>query len=260
MLKITWFGTATIKFDDKKNSLIFDPFIRIDKRNNDYFIKKMSKVKNIFITHGHIDHTMDLPIIFQDKVCNIHCTLSPYRRLIKEGINKNNLKLIKPTDNIKIGDFDITVLKGKHIRFNLGLIIKTIFNKNIIKYSSNLLILIKAHFKHKEAHETISYYIKHHKMTFLLLGSMALDKNTNYPTNVDYLILPFQGRSDLNKKVVPLLQKIKPKNIILSHFDNSFPPISTTVDISYLPIITNNKINLIIPKYDTEILIKKKEN
>ena len=123
----------------------------------------------------------------------------------------------------------------------------------MIKYHSNLPIIIKNHLKCHENGETVCYFVKTDNKKLLFMGSMALDKNTIYPKNVDYLILAYQGRSDLDKKIVPIIDKIKPKSIILSHFDNSFPPVSKDVDISGLKNVIDKKIKLIIPKYEEEI-------
>ena len=253
MIYVTWYGTASVKIEYKDTSILFDPFIRVDKINDSSFLNNFI-CDNVFITHGHIDHTLDLPIIYNNKKVIIHATDSPYKRLLKEGFDSSSLTEIKPGDKFRFGDINVEVLKGKHIRFNIPLIIETLFNKNVIKYSKYLPRLIVGHLTHHEAGETVAYYITIDKTKILLMGSMALDSNTNYPTDVDYFILPFQGRTDLNKKVVPIINKIHPKNVILSHFDNSFPPISTDVDISKLNTIIS-PVNLIIPKYDTKIPI-----
>lgn len=253
MINITWFGTASFKIEYKGASIIFDPFIRVDKINDKQFLNNFY-CENIFITHGHIDHTLDLPTIYSDRKVLIYVTNSPYQRLLKEGFSKTNLVKIEPGNNFKVGDITIKVLKGKHIKFNISLVFKTLFNKNVIKYSKYLPHLILGHLTHHEAHETVAYYITINDKNLLLMGSMALDENTIYPTNVDYLILPFQGGTDLNEKVVPIINKLHPKNVILSHFDNSFPPVSTEVDISKLGTIIY-PVKLIIPKYDTKIII-----
>ena len=93
--------------------------------------------------------------------------------------------------------------------------------------------------------------------SFFVLGSMNLDKNTKYPKDIDYLILAYQGRSDLDKKVNDIIERINPKNVIISHFDNSFPPISKDVNISNLKNIINKNINIIIPTYDKNIVLTK---
>ena len=254
MINLTWYGTNSIKITSNEESILFDPFIRFDKRNDKKIINNYKNVKNIFITHGHLDHTMDLKKIYKDENVKIHCTKTPYNKLKKE-INVNNLTIIKPNDSFNIKDIKIKVYKGKHIKFDLKLIIKTLINKNIIKYYKNIPLLIKNHIRCKENNETIIYYLNISNLKILLMGSMALDKNTVYPKNIDYLILAYQGRSDLDKKVIDIIDIIKPKNIILSHFDNSFPPISTNVDINKLKKVINKNINLIIPEYEKEIFL-----
>ena len=248
MIKLTWYGTFSIKLKTNKSKILIDPFIRYEKRYDEDFKDNFYNVKDIFITHGHLDHTMDLYTLYKDKNVIIHTTNTVYNRLIKEGFNANNLYKINYDDEFNIGDINIKVIHGKHIKFDLKLILKTIFNKNIITYHKNLIPLIKAHFKCKENKETVNYYITINNKKLLFMGSMALNKKTVYPKNIDYLVLAYQGRSDLDKKIDSIINTIKPKKIILAHFDNSFPPISSDVDISKLKYK-----NIIIPEYEKEI-------
>nr|AGS53562.1 hypothetical protein [uncultured bacterium contig00062] len=64
----------------------------------------------------------------------------------------------------------------------------------------------------------------------LLLGSLNLDDNTEYPEGPDLLILPFQGRSDIIEYAMTIIDKLRPKNVFLDHFDDTFPPISSSVN------------------------------
>ena len=258
VVTLTWYGTYSIKLEYGKNKILFDPFIRYDKKGDDDFKKNFYGVNNIFITHGHIDHTMDLVKLYNDKNVKIHVTNSPYKRLLKDGLSKNKLRKINYNDNIKIDNINVKVIKGKHIKFDLKLILNTLFNKNVIKYFKNLCILAKNNFKCKEAGETVSYYVNINNLSLLFMGSMALDENTSYPQNIDYLILAYQGRSDLDKKINNVLNVIKPKNLIVAHFDDSFPPVSKKVDLNNLKKVISKNINLIIPEHDKKIILKKK--
>ena len=122
-----------------------------------------------------------------------------------------------------------------------------------IKYFKNALYLGFNHAKNPLKGEIAAYYIKYNNINIFVMGSMNWDKNITYPKNIDYLILAFQGRSDLNEKVKDILNILKPKHIILSHFDNSFPPISKDVDIRYI----RNLKGVIVPEYEKIIEIKK---
>lgn len=43
------------------------------------------------------------------------------------------------------------------------------------------------------------------------------------------LILPFQGRSDLEEYGLQIVRRLKPGKVYLDHWDDTFPPISDTV-------------------------------
>lgn len=257
MLNLYWYGTFSFKLESNSSKILIDPFIRYDKIDDSDFINNFLDVEDVFITHGHLDHTAHLKRIYNNKKIKIHVTKTPYKRLLKDGLSYNQLVNINYGDMLNTGNFSIKVLHSKHIRFDLKLIFQELFNKDVIKYRKNLLEIIKQHLLRSEAGETVSYFIEVDKTSFLFMGSMALNKDTKYPTNVDYLVLAYQGRSDLDKKIIPVIDTINPKNIILGHFDNSFPPVSKSVDVSGVKKMYDGKINIIIPKHDEVLTLKK---
>ena len=74
-----------------------------------------------------------------------------------------------------------------------------------------------------------------------MLGSLNLDEDTEYPKGVDLLILPLQGRSDVSKFAMHVIDRLQPKKVLLDHFDNSFPPISSYVDTEHFASLMNSK-------------------
>ena len=61
------------------------------------------------------------------------------------------------------------------------------------------------------------------------MGSLNLADGEDYPQGLDILALPFQGRSDLETYALSFIEKIRPKTIYLHHFDDAFPPVSSSV-------------------------------
>ena len=59
---------------------------------------------------------------------------------------------------------------------------------------------------------------------------MGMDPETEYPVGADLLIMALQGRSDQDDYAMQIVEKLKPKKIFLYHIDDSFPPMSSTVD------------------------------
>lgn len=63
------------------------------------------------------------------------------------------------------------------------------------------------------------------------MGSADLDDSVDYPINADALILAHQGRSDIDEHNQRIVNILKPKRVLLDHYDNSFPPISSNVEV-----------------------------
>ncbi len=64
-----------------------------------------------------------------------------------------------------------------------------------------------------------------------LMGSANLNENENYETGADLLILPHQGRSDIDEINTVIVQKLKPKRVLLDHYDDAFPPYSAQINV-----------------------------
>jgi L-ascorbate metabolism protein UlaG (beta-lactamase superfamily) len=228
-MKLKWYGTATILLEKDGTQLLFDPFFSL---NSTAFkpLDDLAAVKNILVTHGHLDHIIGIPIITKHggNEATVYCTATPHKVLTSKGVER--IQKITPGDVLNIGAFEVRVLKGKHIAFNKGLILKTIFNPRVLAYRNNLVFLGKENKVCVEAGETVVYDIYSAQKRVLLLGSLNLDEHTEYPEGVDLLILPFQGRSDISRYAIPFIDRLRPKKILLDHFDDTFPPISSAVD------------------------------
>ena len=60
-MKITWYGTATIGLDDGETKLLFDPFVRMNRRIETTPVEGFAGFDAVFVTHGHIFNRDHLP-------------------------------------------------------------------------------------------------------------------------------------------------------------------------------------------------------
>jgi L-ascorbate metabolism protein UlaG (beta-lactamase superfamily) len=194
----------------------------------------LSALENILVTHAHLDHIIDIPIITKHSgnKAFVYCTATPYKVLTSKGLASERIQKIAHGDVLNIGAFEVRILKGKHIAINKMLILKTIFNRRFLANRDNIKFLSKENKVCTEAGETVVYDIYSAQKRVLLLGSLNLDEHTEYPQGVDLLILPFQGRSDISSYAIPFIDRLRPKKVLLDHFDDTFPPISSSVDTS----------------------------
>ena len=218
-MKLKWFGTATILLEQDGTQLLFDPYFPLNDKIFKPPMNELASIDNIFVTHGHFDHIVDIPSVMKhgNGKSMVYCTAKPLDTLLSRGVDKERIHRIELGDVLKIGPFEVSVLKGKHVVFNMKLIMKTLFRPDIFVYRKNLKRLLKENKECSEAGETVVYDIIVGGRRILLMGSLNLDDNTNYPKGADLIIMPFQGRSDLSEYVMPIIERLQPKKVMLDH-------------------------------------------
>ena len=230
-MRIKWYGTATILIEQDGTRLLFGPFL---SRNNKVYqppLDELSSVETILVTHGHFDHIADIPVILKHGKGNatVYCTEKPRDTLISKGVEEKQVQKIAPGQVLYFGPFTLRVLKGKHILFDKALVLKTVLSPRILMHLNNLRYILRENRSCLEASETVMFEISAGDTHILLMGSLNLDDNTEYPVGSDLLILPFQGRSGIGNYALRFIDRLQPKKVLLVHYDDSFPPISSVV-------------------------------
>lgn len=229
-MNVTWYGTASIGIDDGKTKILFDPFVRMNKKLKSFTIDDFTGSDGVFITHGHFDHIYNIPELAQkDKNVKFYCTKTPCETLKKKGISADRFNVIAPGDVVEIGDFKITAYQGRHVVFDLGYM-KTVFARCVVKCP----LFFKYLFLNQtmpEAGEILIYKIENGGKTVLLMGSYGTDEFTEYPKNPDLFVLANGGSVSIPKLAKPFLETITPKKVFFDHFDDAFPPLTRDFDI-----------------------------
>lgn len=239
-MKVTWYGTASLLIESGEDKILIDPFLTLYGAENHPSLLSYIKEDSILITHGHYDHLASVPKIMSDSDATVYCSATPALTLEKRKVDGDQIVIIRPGDVLTFGSIKVKVLQGKHVKYDKKLIRKTLLRPRVLRYFSNLLLLGWNRLKYREAQETLIYQIEAEGKVVLVLGSLALDENTEYPQYVDMLVLPYQGSSDLVTKAVSIIERISPRTVLLDHFDDAFPPITTPIDTKPLKKALDN--------------------
>ena len=234
-MKITWLGTASIAIESEGRKILFDPFAVLIGGSHPESLDLFAEYDVIFITHGHFDHLFFVPELLEMSGPTVFCGEVSARTLEKYVEDTDTVCVVAPGMEIPVGPFTVRVFRGKHVEVPRG--IRTLRRMaqpaSCLRHIRNLPFIVYAHSHFPEGGETLVYGIEAEGKQILLAGSMNFapaDLET-YPDHPDLLILPYQGFVDLEARAREMIDRVHPKRILLSHFDDAFPPVTRNVDL-----------------------------
>ena len=232
-MKITWLGTASVRIETEGERILFDPFVQLAGGENPNCIDDFWQDRTVFITHGHLDHLMEAPELLDAETgsdATVFCGKAAADTLHKILDDTGNEGVLNPGDVIRLGSVSVRVWEGKHARPGKAAIVKKLFSGRLFQHMKNALALAYLHPKFPEGGQTLMYEVCAEGKRVLVMGSLGLQENIEYPQGADLLILPYQGSACLESAALDVTARLLPKRILLDHFDDAFPPVSESVD------------------------------
>ena len=128
-MKITFFGTTTLLFDDGTDQLLFDAhFTRpsllryifgntaTDQTvvNEMMSIHRIDRLRAIFISHSHHDHVMDASYIANRCNALIYGSVSALNVARGGNVPESRLVEFKGNETYEVGDYRVTVIPSLH--------------------------------------------------------------------------------------------------------------------------------------------------
>lgn len=175
-------GHSTIKFNNSKKIIYFDPY-NIKENYNDADI--------IFITHDHYDHfsTVDIKKIRKDNTI-IVVTKDIYPKALEIGFLENNIIRVIPNSSYKINDINFKTIPAYNI------------NKQF----------------HPKENNWVGYIIEIDNTKFYIAGDTDMTEE-NMKIKCDVAFLPVGGTYTMTyEEAATLANKIQPKFVVPIHY------------------------------------------
>lgn len=235
-MEITWYSAASLVMREGDAAIAFDPFFGMSvgcfTDQNPVSLPKddFDRVTDVFVTHGHVDHIYHLPELCGASHFRIHCTPAPRKTLIRRGVPTERIVPAAAGGTDSVPPFAVTAYRSRHCRYDLPIILKTVFRRRFLRHLMHALRFRWEMLGFPEKGEILMYEVSCRGKRIQVLGSLGLEAHTDYPVGADVLILPFQGRSDLETYALGIVRRLRPRTVLLDHYDDAFPPISADID------------------------------
>ena len=259
-LHITWLGTASLLVEAAGISIAIDPYLRSGGSGLPPFpLDRMAEVSAIFITHPHLDHFADIARLMKMAPAPVYVCRRGIEIARAEGIDIARLVEVAPGDAISVGDLTVHVYRGRHCRFDARLVARTLARCVHPRHLGRALGLARLNrrFSIDPNRDVLAFEVASSDTSALVFGSAALAAGVAYP-QADVLVYPYQGRSDMAAYSLPLLRALGIPRVVLSHFDDAFPPVSHGMDTDELVCLARRElpeVEIIRPRFDETITV-----
>jgi L-ascorbate metabolism protein UlaG (beta-lactamase superfamily) len=258
--ELTWLGTAGFRVRNGDKAFLIDPYLSRNRRARPIQglgPKDISQGGQIFISHGHFDHILDVPGIATRLGAKVFCHSTQARSLVRDGLGPGLVVEVEGDGQLfEFGSFSARADFSRHIKFDLPLIIKTLLRINIRLPA--LLPLTREY----PPGQVLSWRFQFPGISIRHFGSAGYTQEeleNLAQERTDMIMIPLQGHSRICDIALEHVRILRPKKVIAHHQDDFFPPISQEVDIEpFLRGMSSEfpEIEMIVPKLNEPIPLR----
>lgn len=241
-MKITYFGTTTLLFDDGIDQILFDThftrpslakYIAGAKAETntalcDQLIKlhHIDRLKAIFVSHSHHDHVMDAPYIANKCSATVYGSSSAKNVAIGGGVPEENIVVFEEGRAYSVGSYKIRILKSLHSK-------PTILNNDLGVPIEKPLRQPVGLREYKEG-GSYDFYIEHEDKKILIRPSFNYIEGQFDGIHADVLFLGVAGLAKADEATEKVffretVEKTNPRLVIPVHWDNFFSSLENPV-------------------------------
>ncbi len=226
-MQLRWLGTAGFEMISGNTTLLIDPyFTRNPKANPEQKLGSADfpQAQAVFLTHGHFDHSYDVPAIVRATQAVVYASPIACQSLAAKRVPWNRLRPCWGGETAEVGPFRLTAVPTRHVAFDARLVLSTAW-----KCLPHLSELARLGTTQYPCGQVLGWYIEVEGKRIFDMGSACLPWDLD--REVDIFMVPVQGRTDICSVAADLVARIRPSVVIPHHHDDFYPPLSRNVDL-----------------------------
>jgi len=233
-MKVTFFGTTTLLFDDGTDQVLFDAHFTRPSLFKYIFgsqptdaaladellqIHRVDRLRAMFISHAHHDHVMDAPYIARRTGATVYGTSSALNVARGGGVPEAQLTEFRANGVYEVGDYRITVIPSLHSK-------PTLLNNDLGQKIDKLLLPGSKLRAYKEG-GSFDFLVEAGPKRFLIRPSFNYIEGQLDGIRADVLFLGIAGLAKADGQTErrffeETVAKVGAKLVIPLHWDNFF--------------------------------------
>ena len=240
-MKVTFFGTTTLLFDDGKDQIFFDVhFTRpslmkyifgsqgTDTALADRLLAAhhVDRLRAAFISHTHHDHVMDAPYVVNCCGAQLYGSSSALNVARGGDVPEARLTEFRGGETFTAGGFSVRVIPSIHSK-------PTILNNDLGQTIDKPLVQPAKLRDYKEG-GSYDFYVEHSGKRYLIRPSFNYIEGQLDGYTADVLFLGVAGLAKADEETekkfcAETVDKVHPQIVIPLHWDNFFSPLDEPV-------------------------------
>ena len=199
-MRIAWLGAASLLVECEEGSLLFDPYLKALSEGLPPFpLERIRNVGAIFITNPHLDHFADMNAVMAACSAPVHVNARGLRIAREQGFDLPRFRRIGPGDERRVCGFTVRAYAGCHCLFDRPIVRETLRRSLWPEHLREgiTIAMQNRRFRIDRYRDVLAYEIEREGKRLFLFGSANCRKNVAYPKQIDLMVYPYQGRSDM---------------------------------------------------------------
>lgn len=237
-MKVTFFGTTTLLFDDGKDQILFDAHMTRPSLMKYIFgseptdtalvdeklkLHHVDRLRAIFISHTHHDHVMDAPYIARQCGAKIYGSASAMNVARGGDVSEDRLVQFEADGVYEVGGYRIKVIPSLHSK-------PTVLN-NDLGQTIDKPLRQPARLRDYKEGGSYDFYVEAEGKRFMIRPSFNYIEGQMDGYRADVLFLGVAGLQKADemtekKFFSETVDKLQPELVIPLHWDNFFSPLT----------------------------------